>query len=318
MIALSYFYWGTRAGTRRAACAALTHVLLTLAGSWLALPAAAQPTGKRVAFVVGNANYANEKPLANPHSDARLLAAVLRSGLRFDEVTEHYDLNRSQLFDLVSEIRRKAQRADAVVVYFSGHGMRGPGGNYLIPVDARITAEEHLRRDGVSATDLVDVLSSSQARVALLVLDACRDNPYGLGTKSTSKGLERMHVSGGNLLVSYATQDGQTADDGRPGNSPYARALAQHLGELGKPLLAQLDGVRRTTRQLTSGRQNPTREGDLEVDVYLVPPPPVASVPPVPLQRDRAESGPIPSELRHPRPTARRASEMDDYLFRGR
>ncbi len=235
-------------------------------------PAQAQAQApRRVAVLIGNANYVNEKPLVNPHADAALLARTFRQDLKFTEVIERKDLNRQQMFDLVEELRTKAYKADAVVVYFSGHGMRGPGGNYLIPVDARIGAEAHLRRDAVAASELVDVLQASQARVALLVLDACRDNPYTLRAKSASKGLSRMQVTGGNLLVAYATADGATADDGQPGNSPYARALNEQLKQTSRPVLAQLDAVRRSVIQATGNQQNPTREGDLESDVVLVP-----------------------------------------------
>lgn len=237
---------------------------------------------RRVAFVIGNASYASEAPLANPHRDARLLAEVLRKDLGFSEVVEKRDLTRAQLFDLVEEVGRKARGADAVVVYYSGHGMRAAGGNYLIPVDARITEESHVRRDGIAAADLLDAMKDSGARVALLVLDACRNNPYSVRTKGTAKGLARMSVSGGNVLVAYATSENTTADDGAPGNSPYALALAQHLRDRSKPLLAQFDGVRRQVREITGGKQNPTREGDLEVDVFLVPGSAAPAAPPRP------------------------------------
>jgi len=246
--------------------------LVAAAGLFLALPgASAHAQGKRVAVVIGNAKYSNEAPLANPANDARLIARTLKNDLAFDEVIERQDLTRSQLYDVVSEIGRRARGADAVVVYYSGHGMRGPGGNYLIPVDARISEEEHVRRDAVPAAEIADALQASNARVALLVLDACRDSPYSRRTRSASKGLTRMNVSGGNLLVAYATSEGNTADDGSGGNSPYAKALADALKQA-KPVLAQLDDVRRNVRQSTGGKQNPTREGDLEVNIYLVNP----------------------------------------------
>ncbi|MFN7695328.1 MAG: caspase family protein, partial [Burkholderiales bacterium] len=257
------------AGFRRVVACGLALFLAYLAA--LPLSAAAANAPRRIAVLIGNANYVNEKPLVNPHADATLLARTFRQDLKFTEVIERKDLNRQQMFDLVEELRTRAYRADAVVVYFSGHGMRGPGGNYLIPVDARIGAEAHLRRDAVAASELVEVLQASQARVALLVLDACRDNPYTLRAKSASKGLSRMQVTGGNLLVAYATADGATADDGQPGNSPYARALNEQLKQTGRPVLAQLDAVRRSVIQATGNQQNPTREGDLESDVVLVP-----------------------------------------------
>ncbi|MFZ4535480.1 MAG: SUMF1/EgtB/PvdO family nonheme iron enzyme [Propionivibrio sp.] len=240
--------------------------------SLLILQAPLVHAAKRIAFVIGNANYASETPLKNPLRDVALLAGVMRQELGFDEVIEKKDLTRAQLFDLVNEIGRKSKGADAVVVYYSGHGMRGPGGNYLIPVDARISEEEHVRRDGIAAGDLVEVLKDSNARVALLILDACRDSPYTKRSKGTAKGLTRMNVNGGNILVAYATTENNTADDGAAANSPYARALAENLRDRTKPLLAQLDGVRRQVRDNTAGKQNPTREGDLEVNVYLINP----------------------------------------------
>ncbi len=232
--------------------------------------AQAQGAGKRIAILVGNAGYEGESRLANPHNDAALLAGVFRNELRFDEVIQHKDLNRHQMFDLVREVGRKAKGADAIVVYYSGHGMRGPGGNYLIPLDARIAEEDDVRRDALAASDLAEALQASGARVGLLILDACRDSPFTRRTRSATKGLARMGVSGGNLLVAYATTEGSTADDGKPGNSPYAQALAQQLRDTRQPVLAQFDAVRRSVREATGGRQNPTREGDLEVGVHLL------------------------------------------------
>ena len=236
----------------------------------LLLPSPAVAQGRRLAFVIGNAQYANETQLANPLNDARLIAGVLRNDLHFDEVFELRNLGRASFFDLVTEISQRSRGADAVVVYYSGHGMRGLGSNYLIPVDARITEEAHLRRDAVSASDLVDALQAANPRVAVLILDACRDSPYSRRARSTAKGLARMNVAGGNLLVAYATTDGTTADDGAGSNSPYARALAQHLRNSAMPVMAQFDAVRRTTRELTGNQQNPTREGDLETTIFLL------------------------------------------------
>jgi len=262
--------FGSPLRTRLALLGAGLLLLVALA----ALPAKAQGTRQRIAYVIGNAAYVNETPLVNPHNDTRLIAGVLRNELRFDQVIERRDLTRAQMFDLVSDIRRRARGADAVFVYYSGHGMRGAGGNYLVPVDARISEEEHLRRDAVPAADLVSALQDTDARVAILVLDACRDNPYSRRTRSAAKGLARMNVTGGNILVAYATGDGLTADDGSGANSPYAKALAEQLRDTGRPVLAQFDRVRRTTMSLTQNKQNPTREGDLESDVFLLTPAP--------------------------------------------
>lgn len=235
--------------------------------------AATHATGpKRIAVVIGNAKYANVKPLANPHLDAALIGRVARQSLGFTEVLELRDLSRKQMFDLLDEVRAKSQGADAVMVYFSGHGMRGAGGNYMIPVDADIQSDTHLKRDAVPVSEWIDLLKDAAPRVGLLVLDACRDNPYAIRTRSTAKGLARMQVAGGNLLVAYATGEGQVADDGSVGqNSPFAKALADQLQQAHRPLLVQLDSVRRQVIQITQSRQSPTREGDLEADVLLLP-----------------------------------------------
>lgn len=239
----------------------------------LTTQALAQATSpRRVAFLIGNAAYQNESRLANPHNDVALLARTFRQDLKFDEVLEYRDLTRRELVELVRAVRLKASGADAVFVYYSGHGMQGPHGNYLIPVDARIQNEDHVASEGVNARDFVEALRSAAPRVAVLVLDACRDSPYTRRTRSAVRGLSRMQVSDGNLLVAYATVEGTTADDGTTGNSPYAQALAQHLRQTELPLLAKFDAVRRTTMELTSSRQRPTREGDLEVGVYLTSP----------------------------------------------
>jgi formylglycine-generating enzyme required for sulfatase activity len=235
----------------------------------MALPAHAQ---KRVAFVVGNAAYQNEKTLTNPINDAKLIARTLKTDLGFTDVIERQNLTRDKLFDLVQEIERMARGADAVVVYYSGHGMKGPGGNYLIPVDARIQETSHIRRDAIPAKDITDALSNSGARVALLILDACRDNPYGARTKSGDKGLARISLSGGNVLVAYATNEDNVAKDGDGANSPYATALAAALKLRDQPVLAQFDQVARAVRQATGNVQKPTRDGDLEVNVYLINP----------------------------------------------
>jgi Caspase domain len=165
-------------------------ITLGISGGLHALTAG---NGKRVAFVIGNANYTGASPLKNPHNDARLIKQVLQNNHGF-EVLEYFDLNRNGMYELERDIRLKSREADAVVVYFSGHGMNGADGNYLIPVDARISEEEHLERDGFTARRISNALENSSARVALLILDACRDNKYSLGKKSQADSSSKCNV----------------------------------------------------------------------------------------------------------------------------
>jgi putative tricarboxylic transport membrane protein len=225
---------------------------------------------KRVAIVIGNAEYKNERPLRNPVNDAALIARTLRENLGFTKVIERANLDRRALVDVVDQIVSEGAGADAIVVYYSGHGMQGGDGSYLLPVDAVITDPNHVRREGVAARELIDALNRANARVALLVLDACRDNPFSTRTKSSTKGLAPPGNVTGGLLVAYATRDGATADDGTGMNSPYAQSLANNLKQTNLPLLAVLDRVAREVRTATSNVQAPTRYGDLPVDVFLV------------------------------------------------
>lgn len=222
---------------------------------------------KRVALVIGNNAYVDPQKLSNPVNDALLVGNVLEQNLGFD-VVRRTDLNRTGMFDAIQEISEKGKGADVVVVYYSGHGVQGPGGNFLLPTDANIGAYEHIRRDALPVNDIVDALQSTGARVALLILDACRD--YAYGNKSSSKGLVRMENVSGNLLVAYATQEGATATEGRGKNSPYARALADHLQRTTVPLLEVLDEVAETVKQETLNRQRPTRYGDMKVRTCLI------------------------------------------------
>lgn len=276
----------------RDAAAGLILTALLVAGPAMAAP--------RLALLIGNASYANERPLRNPANDVDLLARVLRQDLRFDRVTVLKDLNRRDLADAVDRFIGEARGADVAFVYYSGHGMQAGGANFLIPVDARIQEPAHIRREGVSANELADSLGDSGARLAVLVLDACRDSPYALRTKSASRGLARLPVQSGNLLVAFATQEGATADDGEGANSPYVQALAAHIRRPELRVLEVFDEVGNQVRQATRQAQRPTRYGDLPVNVYFNGAPPPAPVAPAPVvitqpARDPVAARPTPA-----------------------
>ena len=225
---------------------------------------------QRVALVIGNAAYQSEKPLANPVNDARLIAKTLKDDLQFDQVEKLENAGIEQIDRAVERFIERAQRADAAVFYFSGHGMQDDGKrNYLIPVDAKLQSSSDLKRKAYSADDLVQRLGSASPRVSLVVLDACRDNPFASGSKSASKGLARIsdsNLSEG-MLIAYATRDGDVAKD----DSPYARSLADNLKKRDQPILVTFDHVASSVKQATNGSQRPTRYGDLPATTYLLP-----------------------------------------------
>lgn len=234
--------------------------------------------GKRVALIVGNANYQNEKPLKNPVSDARLIAGVLKNDVGFDDVQLIENAGIAKLDEALQTFAQKARGADAAVFYFSGHGVQDDGKrNYLIPVDAQIENTQSLKRKAMAADDVVASLGDAQPKITLIILDACRDNPFSSAQKSIGdgggKGLSRVPDSAltEGMLIAYATREGQTAQDGKGANSPFAAALAENIRQR-EPILTIFDRVSASVRRDTNEKQRPIRYGDLPVSAYLLPP----------------------------------------------
>jgi formylglycine-generating enzyme required for sulfatase activity len=244
--------------------------------AWLAclMPAQAVSAGssaKRVALLIGNAKYRQTSlNLKNPVNDTQLLAQVLDKELGFTVRTEA-NLDVNDMDRVLTEFYRAAQGADVVLLYYAGHGMKGPDGtSFLLPVDVDIGhgKARELERQAVAAARVRDNLEKIGARIGLLILDACRDGPVR-GGRSADRGL--TYVGGRErLLVAYAAQESKVAEDGEGDNGPYARALAVAFKQ-NKPVLEQLDDVADAVEKETRDRQKPTREGDLRTNAYLLP-----------------------------------------------
>lgn len=254
---------------------AMGALLLSVAALCASGPAWA---GKKVALIIGNANYQNEKPLKNPVSDARLIAKVLKSDMAFDEVELVEDASIAKLDAVITAFGQKAKGADSAIFYFSGHGVQDDGKrNYLIPVDAKIENTQNLKRKALAADDVVSVLADAQPKITLIILDACRDNPFLSATRGIGdgggKGLARVPDSAltEGMLIAYATREGQTAQDGKGDNSPFATALAAHIKER-EPVLKIFDRIAESVRKETAEKQRPIRYGDLPVSAYILPP----------------------------------------------
>jgi glutamate/aspartate transport system substrate-binding protein len=197
----------------------LTAVLL-FAG--LIAPAHAQ----RIALVIGNAAY-TDKPLRNPVNDALDMAAELRrAGF---QVMSYTNLNRRDFNEAIRQFTTKALAAQMVVVYYSGHGMQAAGENYLIPVDARIRDEREVRSEGIALKDILVDLDDANVQKTVVILDACRDNPFVTRGRSARRGLARVEVTGNATVIAFATADGKIADDGVGRNGVYTAALLQQL-----------------------------------------------------------------------------------------
>jgi uncharacterized caspase-like protein len=190
---------------------------------------------KRVALVIGNGAYKNVPKLPNPSNDAADVAAALRrSG--FDVILET-DLDQVGMQDASIRFAREARTADVALYYYSGHALQFAGVNYLVPVDASVKDEADLRRLARADEILADLQQAKNLRI--LVLDACRDNPFVEDIKRSvgrsrsvdvGRGLAKMESPDG-TIISYATQPGRTADDGSGRNSPYTTAFLKHIEE---------------------------------------------------------------------------------------
>src|SRR5262245_54950616 len=241
---------------------------ITVTVATLALLAAGPAQAeKRVALVIGNAGYKTVSELPNPRKDARDVAAALR-GLGFD-VVEHHDLGMREMQRALSRFEDKATGADWAVVYYAGHGIEVDGRNYLIPVDAELKRGTDVE-DETLALDRVLARVAAAGKLQLVILDACRENPFkrrmaGAGTRAVGeRGLARIEPAQANVIVAYAARDGQVALDGQPGeNSPYARALVKYLGEAGLELGNLFRKVRDAVLAETGGKQRPYEYGSL-------------------------------------------------------
>jgi tetratricopeptide (TPR) repeat protein len=253
--------------------------------------AAAAP-GRRVALVIGNAAYKNVGALLNPEHDAEAIAASLRA-VGFASVMLLDDATHDKMVNALRAFASEAAKSDWAVVYYSGHGMEVLGTNYLIPVDARLATDRDTQAEAVPL-DLVMAAVSGAKRLKLVLLDACRNNPFlpqmrrtasldvgissaGISSaemasaasagaapaaRSVGRGLGEITVSGATLVV-YAAKHGQTALDGEGNNSPFAVALVQRVATPNIEINKLFRLVRDDVLEATAGRQEPYTYGSL-------------------------------------------------------
>src|ERR1700726_4186184 len=234
---------------------------------------------KRVAFVVGNSAYRNVAPLANPAVDAKSMAKLLRN-VGFD-VVEGTNLTRDRMTERVLQFGKKAEGADVALFFYAGHGIALNGTNYLLPVDADIKSEMDVKLGNAVNVDVTLEQTMADAKVKLVFLDACRDNPFASKIKSNSptrslsvqQGLAEMK-SGEGTLIAFATGPGQTALDGQEGtNSPFTRALIAHITTPGVEIQQAMTEVRAQVNEETNKGQLPWGHTNLIGSVYLNPAP---------------------------------------------
>jgi Caspase domain len=244
---------------------------------------------RRVAFVIGNSAYKNATSLPNTINDANAVAALFRS-VGFEVVTSRTDLGVLDFKRAVRDFLITAETADIAVVYYAGHGIEVGGTNYLIPVDAKLARDYDVEDEAVALDRIIWALQSVK-RLRLILLDACRDNPFvtklqrSVGVRAAAKGgLAKIDDVSADTLVAYAAKAGSVSYDGDGANSPFATALLRHIAEPGIDIRIALGRVRDEVLKLTAGRQEPFIYGSLGgATIPLVPQPPAKAITPAPM-----------------------------------
>jgi outer membrane protein OmpA-like peptidoglycan-associated protein len=252
--------------------------LLLLTGLLTAFVPCAQ--AGRLALIIGNRDYITG-PLRNTANDARDVAAKL-STLGFQN-TLVINLKRDDIGITIDKFLRQIQAGDDVVVFYAGHGVQIKGVNYLPAVDGAIRVEGDVPLNSIDLNQLIVQLDEARAGVRVMLIDACRDNPYARSFRSGTRGLARMDDAPSGTLMHFATRPGGVAADGDGRNGLYTSYLLKHLGTPALPVESLLKRVSADVRRQSSGEQQPWTEGALDGEFYFVANALPTSTPPAPV-----------------------------------
>ena len=232
----------------------------------------------RVALVIGNSAYKNAALLANPANDAAIVEETLKKA-GFDVVQTRTDLQATEMRRALRDFADTARDSDVAVVYYAGHGIELEGTNYLIPTDATLERDTDVYDEAFSLERVLLAIEPAR-QLRLVILDACRNNPFAdkmkrtVGSRAVSRGLARIEPATSNTLVAFAAKAGSTASDGGSKNSPYASALVKYIATPGMDLRRVFGFVRDDVMKATGNKQEPYVYGTLGGDdVPLVPAP---------------------------------------------
>ncbi|HEY0522692.1 MAG TPA: caspase family protein, partial [Stellaceae bacterium] len=246
------------------------------------LPTADTGNEQRLALVIGNGGYP-EAPLRNPVNDATAMGRTLKK-LNF-QVVELHDASRKQIAQAILDFGEKLKRGGVGLFYYAGHGVQVRGQNYLVPVDASITSEGSIGFEAIAVESVTDQMGDAGNRINLIILDACRNNPFERRLRGGPRGLAAMDAARG-TLIAYATAPGSTAADGDGQNGLYTEELLRSLREPGLKVEEVFKRVRTGVVQKTNGQQTPWESSSLTGDfvfnqtIIIQPPPAQAASPP--------------------------------------
>lgn len=223
----------------------------------------------RIALVIGNGAYTNAPPLRNPPNDARDMTATLKA-LGF-EVTSGINVNQRELKRLIRDFGQKLKAGGSGLFYYAGHGVQSKGRNYLIPVEADIKSEADVEDAAVDVNLLLGYMDDAQNGLNIVILDACRNNPFARSFRSASGGLAQVDAPTG-TLIAYATAPGRVASDGTARNGLYTAELLRQMRETGLGIEGVFKRVRANVQRQTNGQQVPWESSSLVGDFYFAAP----------------------------------------------
>jgi PQQ-dependent catabolism-associated CXXCW motif protein len=243
------------------------------------------PSDRRVALVIGNGNYQGAIKLANPVNDARAMATKLKK-LGFD-VIDVEDGTQKAMQRAIAQFSGKLGEGAISLFYYAGHGIQVNGRNYLMPIDADITTEQTVRLEAIDVDAVIEQMSMAKSRVNLVILDACRNNPFERRFRSVSGGLASIEAPTG-TLIAYATSPGKVAADGEGSqNGLYTAELLAALDQQGAKVEDVFKRVRANVVAKSAGNQTPWESSSLTGDFFFTGPTTVVVAP--------AVSAPAPS-----------------------
>lgn len=219
---------------------------------------------KRIALVIGNANY-QTSPLTNPVNDANDFSEVLKAA--GFEIQNLRNANISAMRSALRNFGDQLKYADAGIVYFAGHGVEVNGRNYLIPVGADIRREDEIPDQALDMGAILEKIETAR-KPTIVILDACRSNPFGTSFRSNASGLKQVETPSGTLLA-FSTSPGKVAADGKGRNSPYTKYLVQELKKKSLHIEQVLKNVRKLVLEETNGSQTPWENTSLTVDFIV-------------------------------------------------
>ena len=225
------------------------------------IPIASSAYTDKVALVIGNSNYISQ-PLLNPINDAKAIASkLMKNGFK---VTYYQDMKTNQISFILGDIVSKIKPGSVFAFFYAGHGYQIKGQNYFPAVDAKIRTEYDVPLQSLSLTGLMDMASDAKSALNLIMLDACRNNPFTVASRGGAIGLARIELPASGTMIFYATRPGSVASDGDDGNGLYTKFLLKYLDTPNLPIERFFKLVTNDVKNASNGSQVPWMEGSID------------------------------------------------------